>query len=74
MSEYLITSGAEPRFNVRLGDCSLEHAESVLTQLLAETSVPNDLTLTDLTPPPEPAPEPPAVKRTWLDRLLRRNR
>lgn len=70
--DYVVTSASEPRFNLALADCSLEHAESVVAQLLLDTSAPNDLELTDLTPVVEPAPEP--VKRSLLDRLLGRNR
>lgn len=73
MPEYIVTSASEPRFSVRIGECTPEHADSVLRQLLIEPTVPSDLTLTDLTPAPEPQVEPEPVKRSWSDRLLGRN-
>lgn len=42
---FEITSESNPKFNVRLERCDETHAQHVLVQLVADPSVPADLTL-----------------------------
>lgn len=62
MPDWLIETAdpEHPRFRVELGDCTLEHAQSVVDLLERDTSQPTRLTLTEINPP---------AKRPWWRRI-----
>lgn len=66
MPDYIITSKKDnPGFAVRVGDCSYEHADSVLNQLLGEPVAPDDLQLAELAHVDDAPP-----KRPWYRRFF----
>lgn len=60
---YVRSRKLNPRFNVRLADCTEAHAQSVVDQLNADTSAPDDLYYVE-------QPEPPPARRSWWRRFL----
>lgn len=65
MPNYTLTSKQNPRWHVLLANCDLDHAKSVLVQLLAEPSAPDDIVLVE-----ENAQPAPPAQTNWLRRLL----
>jgi hypothetical protein len=65
MPEFVIYPEDNPdgRWRVQLGDCSQEHADSVLAQLEADPSLPNNLALVQ-------AGEEVVVKKSLLRRIF----
>ena len=46
MRDWVIVCGdANPNWSLNLGNCTREHAESVLAQLIPDSTVPDDLEL-----------------------------
>lgn len=65
MPNYSLISKQNPRFHVLLANCDRDHAQSVLEQLQAEPSAPDDIVLVE----ENSLPAPPA-HTNWFRRLL----